>query len=229
MSRADRLRNLDKDPYHGLFNAVITKIDNYKVNLRDILTNYSFEIDFSLKDDIATTKSGKQVWLNQHGQVGYGNEEDLLKSFTTLYNSTERKQYWPAMIGEVHLFDFLKNLHNINIFDLNANLKKNDYYVNDPFYFRELFLSDKTATLTIGGIMYVDEMMCQKVLPRYIPSHKVSILKNVNGDFSKVTDPSLRDLTNLFTGVYKPKGFFRWENLSNFVLPIIPKLHDTDI
>lgn len=230
MSRVDRFRNLDKDPHYGLFNAVITKIDEYKVSLRDILTDYTFEIDFNLSSDLQTTLMGKQIWINQIGEVGYGPEHTLLTSFTHFYKSDQKKEYRLAKNGEVLLFDFLRNLHNLNPFDTNSTLfKSSGDYIEDSYYFRELFLNDHNSNPTIGGIMYVDEQMNQKIYSKFIPSHKLSIIKNVKGDFTKINDYLLKDITSTFLGNYQPRGYYHWDNITQFVLPIIPKLNESDI
>lgn len=229
MSRTSRLKNLDKDPHYGIFNAKVVKIEKHKVFLQDVLTYHNFSIDFFLKDELAKTKSGKDIWINQMGEVGYGDEYSLLRSFTHFPKSDEEKKYRLARIGDVHLMDFLRNYHYPNPFDTTIDITKGlRHYYTDYDSFKKLFVSDSEYDRTIGGLLYVNEDMEEKVFPHFIPSHKVSILKNCKGDFSQVKDYTIK---NIFDNDFIPKGHYHWGSVKLLELQStkVKKHNDSEI
>ena len=85
MSRATRMKvkldNIDKNPHYGVFNASIVRISDYKLTLKDIFSSYEFDIEFNLSEDFDYTKANKSIYINQYGNIGYGDEELLFDNF----------------------------------------------------------------------------------------------------------------------------------------------------
>lgn len=220
MSRLDkiRLRNIEKELFHGLFNAKIKKIKGNVIYLEDIVTKYEFNISFNLSEKLVVTKSNKPIWINQLGEVGYGEEEFLLNSFLYFPKTTNKKQYWRARQGEVHLMNFLKAYSPVNPFDKNSYICNNNMYISDSDSFKKLFKNDSESERTVGGIIYVSEDFEEKVLNLYFPGYKKSIIKNCKGNFHLIEDFELKQLKNLFTNHYNPKGYYLYDNISEFIL-----------
>jgi hypothetical protein len=198
------------------------RINSYTVTLKDIFSSYEFDIIFNLSNEYEYTKAGKEIYINQYGNIGYGNEDLLFESF-------KKTKYWQARKGERHLFSFLKALHNSNIFDPNVNLQKNQDYITNPDAFKQLFLSDHDYNPTIGGLLYLDDDYCQQILNKYVPGNKSSIIRNSKGDFSKINDFTISDFVNLFINNYNPSGIYRYDYIVNFnEEPIIKNIKDEE-
>jgi len=199
-----KLDNIDKNPHYGVFNASIVRISDYKLTLKDIFSSYEFDIEFNLSEDFDYTKANKSIYINQYGNIGYGDEELLFDNF-------KKHKYWQARHGEVKLFKFLKALHNPNIFDSNFTLKKNDNYISNSDQFKELFLSDYEYTPTIGGIIYLNHNYEECILDKFIPGNKVSILRNSKGNFKNLNDIHMKEIINMFNSNNQPEGQYNFD------------------
>ena len=210
-----------KDLFYGIFNASIIQYKGFSIQLKDLYTDYAFWIHFSLKDEQAFTKAGKQIWVNIKGDVGYGTEKELFESFT-------KHEYWLAKEGEVELFQFLKNFHNINPFD-DSSLRRNKYYIDDPVMFKDLFNNDHGHTSSVGGMIYITPDFYEKILPVYFPGSKVSLVRNCKGDLTQITDYQLKPLKLKFEPPYNPSGYFNWDRLRIFIYKSGSKSTDDEI
>jgi hypothetical protein len=220
----------------GLFNATLLKVEDDTVILKDIFSRERISIDLTVDEKtLAYTNSSKKIWINQLGEVGYGEEEDLFDSFKKFrtveswntssgkyekgakpeeYSDLGNKRYWHARVGEVHLFNFLKAYHNLPI-----NSKETDYSRNQSRYnLRKLLSNDSGHEPTIGGCVYVTQEGEEKVIPKYVPGCYVSILKNFNGNFANQThyNPSVKEFFSYFNSMINPIGYYSWENLSEW-------------
>ena len=222
MSRNSRFQNLELNPHYGVFTAKITKIVKNAVHLKDIFTEYEFVIHFPLSSELAFTRAGKEIWLNQFGDVGIGLPSEHFESFSKVRNSTIPCNVWRARKGEAHLFAFLKAYKRPNPFNANDTLKPANGrpvdYTTDYMEFRRLFLIDSEIEPSVGGIIYVTPEFKEIVLPHYIPSHLTSAVRNLKGDFSLSKDPKLVHLKNLFTKGYQPQGYYNWSHIKEFEL-----------
>ena len=114
--------------------------------------------------------------------------------------------------------NFLKAYSPINPFDKNSYICNNNTYISDSDSFKKLFRNDSESERTVGGIIYVSEDFEEKVLNLYFPGYEKSIIKNCKGNFHLIEDFELKQLKNLFTNHYNPKGYYLYDNISEFIL-----------
>lgn len=234
-------KNLDSPLFHGLFSGNIKNIIGNTVYIKDVFTHTELSIIFNISEELDKTSSNKQIWLNQCGEIGYGNESDLFHSFTHFVkNSWEAKKivdtieiapkkYWKARKGECHLFNFLKALHCSNKFDPTTD------YTKGVKEYQDLIINAQEETLkyliknsyglnsSIGGVLYINDSFEQIICDRYVPAKDISFLRNIKGDFSQINDknsPDLGEFIKYFNSGFKPKGYFHWGNIQEFLLPI---------
>lgn len=237
MSRNDvkRIEFPNKELYYGLFNGQVKNVKNQEVTLKDFLSKKEINIKFNASLDYDITAGGKQVWINQIGDVGYGNEKDLFENFKFFMKNKVRiapKRYWKARKGEKILLNFLKNIHGLNPFSEDTDYtKKKDYWegiINDENgeNFKKLLVTDDGRELNVGGILYITPEFEEKVLNIFVPSMKVSVLRNCKGDFSLLSkDAHIKDIAYIFNNDYAPPGYYNWGNITEYIHKI--KKHDS--
>jgi len=220
MGRLNNNIDINETLYVGVFNATLKKATENSVILKDIFTRQEFEIYFNIVNDtFQMTKSGKKVWINETGDVGYGEEEDLFDTFINSYAYDQwddaikkfnkrfigTKKYWQAKKGEVHIVNFLKAYSGVNF----EKLKNNNYNL------KKLLLSDTGHDPTICGMMYVSEDLEQKILEKYIPGMYAALIKNTKGDFSTLTKVPypIKDFVTYFESGMQPLGYYSWKHL----------------
>lgn len=221
----------------GVFSGAVHKIDEEEntVVLKDIFTRELINIQFEISDELDYTSARKPIWLNQIGEIGIGEENNLFDSFK-LFRKVESwntpdgryakgakpaditnvgsKRYWRARKGETHLFNFLRAYHN-----LDPNSKATDYSKKQTNYnLKKLLLSDNDHEPIVSGCLYISERYEQKVLNKYIPGCYASVLKNLNGDFSQFLhkDSALKEFVNLFINNLNPAGYYSWNNINEW-------------
>ncbi len=232
------IANLDKELNYGLFMSSINKVIGSKVYLKDRFTAYDkLMIDFKIIPEFDTTENGKPIWINQCGEIAYGIDDELKRTFISFYRVNPdktksfniAKRYWRAYKGEAHLFRFLTAVHGKSIFDTETDYtlgNKNFHQdlINDDDIIRKLTNSPYGLDSSVSGILYITPSFEEKIHDSYIPSMSLGVLKNINGDFSKISFnnsqnqglyPFIKSMTDSYN---KLDGYFNWNYIEPFLL-----------
>jgi len=241
MSRNDvKIQYPEEELYYGLFNASIIKVEDKKITLKDFFSKKELIVEFNLSLELDVTKAGKQIWLNQLGDVGYGNEKDLFDGFKYFIRNKEtvgKKKYWKARKGELKLLNFLKNLHCLSPYDQSSDCMNDVTYedlVNNDEEgknLRKLVRSKyENSDVSIGGVLYISSDFKEKVLNYFVPAMKIPVLRNTKGNLQNLDkDISLKQIAYLFNNNFAPEGYYHWGNIIEYVHKIKRKNDETEI
>lgn len=228
--------NAPSDLNYGLFLASIKKVNGNTVILKDKFSQYDkLSITFDIKNEYDQTLSGKDIWLNQCGQIGYGKEENLFENFTGFIKNgvlIKPKKYWKALKGECDLFRFLTALHGYNIYDISTDytlevIETDKYHkllLEDEDFIRRLINNPYGLDSSIGGVLYITPDFKEKIHNYFFPESAFSFLKNIKGNFinvnSKDIAPPFKPFFDNVSSIYCPEGYFNWNNIEPFIMNI---------